>query len=105
LRDGFKEFQSLAVTVFGISVDSIFSHKAFAENLKISFQLLSDFNKEVCSAYNVMHEEILGLKGIAKRSAFLIDSSGIVRYTWVSDDPGKMPDLSLIQDAIRKLNG
>jgi len=103
LRDGFREFQGFGITVFGISVDSIFSHRAFSEKLKISFQLLSDFNKEVCRAYNVIHEEVHGLRGIAKRSAFLIDGNGIVRYKWISDDPGAMPNLEEISKQIANL--
>jgi len=103
LRDGFKEFEGCGVTVLGISVDSIFSHKAFAEKLKISFQLLSDFNKEVCKAYNVIHEEIFGLKGIAKRSAFLITRDGGIRYRWVADDPGIMPNLDEIKGKIASI--
>ncbi len=104
IRDGFREFSGLGVQVAGISVDSIFSHKAFAEKLGISFPLLSDFNKEVCSMYGAVHEELLGLKGVAKRSAFLIDPGGAVRYAWVSDDPARLPDLQEIKGAIEQLN-
>jgi len=103
IRDGFTEFERLGVTVLGISVDSIFSHKAFAEKLGIAFPLLSDFNKEVCTAYGVIHEEILGLRGIAKRSVFLLDGTGVVRYGWVSDDPGTMPDLADVKAACDRL--
>jgi glutaredoxin-dependent peroxiredoxin len=103
LRDGLREYQSLGVQVLGVSVDSIFSHKAFAEKLGITFPLLSDFNKEVCRAYGAFHEEILGLRGIAKRSAFLIDRQGIIRYRWVSDDPGALPDFQAIKAACASL--
>ena len=103
IRDGFNEYRDLGIQVLGISVDSIFSHKAFAAKLGIDFPLLSDFNKEVCRAYGAFHEEVLGLRGIAKRAAFLVDAAGTVRYRWVSDDPGTMPDLRAIQEHIAAL--
>ena len=103
IRDGFSEYTSLGIQVLGISVDSIFSHKAFAEKLGIAFPLLSDFNKEVCRAYGAFHEEVLGLKGIAKRAAFIVDAAGIVQYCWVSDDPGTMPDLKAIREKSKSL--
>jgi peroxiredoxin len=103
LRDGLREYHSLGVQVLGISVDSIFSHKAFAEKLGIAFPLLSDFNKEVCRAYGAVHDEVLGLKGIAKRSAFLIDRQGIIRYRWVSEELGVLPDFKAIQAACAAL--
>ncbi len=103
MRDGFSEYRDMGIQVFGISVDSIFSHKAFAEKFDIPFPLLSDFNKDVSKNYGAFHEEILGLKGIAKRSAFIIDREGIVRYRWVSDDPGTLPDVQAIQQEIKKL--
>lgn len=105
IRDGFHEFEGLGVKVFGISVDSIFSHRAFAESLKISFQLLSDFNKEVCKAYDAFHAEIMGLKGIAKRAVFLLDKAAVFRYIWISDDPGIMPDIQKLKEQINKING
>ncbi len=103
IRDGFNEYKDLGIQVLGISVDSIFSHKAFAEKLGIAFPLLSDFNKDVCREYGAFHDEVLGLKGIAKRAAFIIDSGGTVQYRWVSDDPGTMPDLQAIKGEIAQL--
>jgi len=97
IRDGLREFQGLGVQVVGISVDSIFSHAAFAERHGIPFPLLSDFNRDVCTAYGVKHQEILGLKGIAKRSVFIIGTDGCVRYRWVSEDPSVLPDIAAIK--------
>ena len=103
MRDGFREFQNIGINVLAISVDSIFSHEAFAEKHAIPFPLLSDFNREVCTAYGVKHEEILGLKGIAKRAVFIIRPDGRIQYRWVSEDPQVMPDIEEIKKKVRTL--
>jgi len=103
LRDGFEEFEELGVKVFAISVDSIFSHHAWAEKLGITFPLLSDFNREVIRLYGVIHEKILGLKSIAKRSVFILDQNGTVRYRWVSEDPSQLPNMGEIRENLEKL--
>ena len=103
LRDGFSEFEELGVKILAVSVDSIFSHRAWADALGITFPLLSDFNREVSRLYGVLHEEILGLKGIAKRSVFVLDEEGTIRYRWVTDDPSQLPDMEEITGTIKKL--
>lgn len=97
IRDGFREFRNIGVQVLGISVDSVFSHAAFAEKNSITFPLLSDFNREVCTAYGVKHEEIFGLKGIAKRAIFIVGRDGRIRYRWVTDDPTVLPDIETVK--------
>ena len=84
---GINAYQELDAQVLGISVDSPFSLNAWAEKEGIEIPLLSDFNKEVSAGYGAQHEDLLGFKGIAKRSAFVVDGQGIVRYAWVSDNP------------------
>lgn len=103
LRDGFTEFEELGAKVLAISVDSIFSHHAWAEKLGITFPLLSDFNREVIRLYSVIHEEILGLKGIAKRSVFIVDQEGTVKYRWVSEDPAQLPNMGEVRENLKKL--
>ena len=103
LRDGFTEFEELGVKVLAINVDSIFSHHAWAEKLGITFPLLSDFNREVIRLYGVIHEEILGLKGIAKRSVFIVDQEGTVKYRWVSEDPAQLPNMGEVRENLKKL--
>lgn len=98
-------FNTVQAKVFGISVDSPFVLKAFARENGLKFPLLSDFNKEVSRVYGVLHEELMGLRGVAKRSVFVIDREGIVRYKWVSDDPGVKPDLRVISRALEELDG
>jgi peroxiredoxin len=86
--------------VFGISIDSPFVVKRFREEEGIGFPLLSDFNKTVAAEYGVLYEELVGLKGVAKRSAFVIDRSGTVVYDWVSEDSGVEPDYEAIKRAV-----
>ena len=99
----FNNFSDLGVSVSAISIDSIFSHKAFAEQNNITVQLLSDFNKTVAQDYGVLYPELMGLKGVAKRSVFLLDSEGIVRYAWVTEDPAQMPDFAEIKKQVELL--
>ena len=103
MRDSIKAFEGLDAQILGISVDSIFSHRAWAEKYGLRFPLLSDFNKEVCQLYGVFHQEVLGLKGVAKRSVFVIDKKGVIRYKWVSEDPRKAPNLEEVRRAVEGL--
>lgn len=106
-RDSLQDYQQLDATVFGISVDSPFAQKLWNEKLNFGFDLLSDFNKEVCQSYGVLDENWLagkfGYKGVAKRSAFVIDKNGIVQYVEVLDDPSKEPDYQKIKETLSNL--
>ena len=101
VRDNINTLQNDHTQVVGISVDSPFSLDAWAAKEGYNFPLLSDFNKEVSAAYGSLYESLLGFKGIAKRSAFVIDKSGTVRYAWVSEDAGKLPDLDPIRECLQ----
>ena len=101
IRDGMTEFTAVKAKVFGISVDSPYAQKAWVEQLNLNFPLLSDFNKEVSKAYGVLYEDLGGLKGVAKRSAFVLSGEGTVLYKWVSEDPKKLPDLETIKKVLR----
>jgi peroxiredoxin len=100
LRDSWDEWETLDAKVFGISVDSPFVTDKFRTEMNIPFPILSDFNKDVATRYGVLHEELMGLKGVAKRAAFVVDGSGAVTYDWVSDDPSVMPDFNAIKAAL-----
>ena len=95
----------LGATVLGLSVESHRAHAAFAESLQLPFPLLSDLNREVVQAYGVMytpdnrHRE--GFYGIAKRSVFVLDREGVVRYAWSSDDALILPDVEEVLEAVR----
>jgi len=94
--------QMLPGNVVGVSVNDPFTNKAFADMNKLQFPLLSDYNREVIKKYGIFHDDFAGLKGYtaAKRSVFVIDESGVVRYKWVSDDPGKEPNYKEVEDAL-----
>ncbi len=102
MRDDYEEYAKLGAEVMAASVDSPFTLKVWAEQLKLPFPLLSDFNKEVARAYGALHENLLGLKGVAKRAVFVMDGRGTVRYRWVSDDPGQLPQFDEVKAAVKK---
>ncbi len=102
-REGLTELEKLNSRVVGISIDSLWSHRAFAQSLDIKFPLLSDFNKEVSRKYGVLYEDLRGLRGVSKRSVFVVDKSGTIRYRWVSEEPGKEPNYPEIQQVLRTL--
>ena len=86
--------------VFGVSVDTFFALKAFAVEQKLSFPLLSDFNKDAIRAYDVYNPDMVGLKGIAKRSVFVIGADGVIRYKEVLEDARNEPDYQKLNAAL-----
>ena len=89
--------------VFGISVDSFFALKAFHDQQHFSFPLLSDFNKQVIRDYGVWNDDMIGLKGIAKRAVFVIDKDGVVRYREVLDDARNEPNYDKVFAALQSI--
>ncbi len=100
IRDSLADYSNLNAKVYGISVDSPFSQEAFAKANSFNFPLLSDFNKEVSAAYDVLFEDLIGLKGVSKRSAFVINKEGDIVYAESSDDPKQLPDFDKIKAAL-----
>ncbi len=104
VRDNIAFYNQTNATVLGISVDSPFTLAKFKEEQKLNFQLLSDFNKEVSGAYGSLYENfVLGLKGVSKRSAFVINTEGTIVYAEVLENAGDQPNFNAIQDALRAL--
>lgn len=99
VSQGLDSYGSAAV--YGISVDSPFAQEAFAKANHITIPLLSDFNKEVAKAYDVLFEDLLGFRGVAKRSAFVIGEDGKIIYAESSDDPKQLPDFDAIQASLK----
>jgi peroxiredoxin len=89
MRDTWERWQSVGAKVFGISVDSPFVTDRFRDAEKIPFPILSDFNKEVSAKYGALHAELMGLRGVSKRAAFVIGRDGLIKFAWISEDPGK----------------
>lgn len=105
VRDGLGSYQALNATVLGISVDSPFTLAKFRETEHLNFPLLSDFNKEVSASYGALYETFaLGLKGVSKRSAFVIDKQGVIQYAEVLENAGEQPSFEAIQKALQQLS-
>lgn len=105
LRDNIATYNNSNSQVFGISVDSVFTLAKFKAEQQLNFPLLSDFNKEVSKAYDTIYAEWkLGMKGVSKRSAFLIDKEGIMRYAEVLESAGDQPNFTAIQQTLATLN-
>ena len=102
-RDSTAQLNGANAQVFGISVDTFFSLNAFRNQAKLTFPLLSDFNKEVIRDYGVFNEDMIGLKGIAKRAVFVIDKDGIVRHAEVLEDARNEPDYQKVFDSFAAL--
>ena len=104
VRDDISNYNDAGVHVLGISVDSLFVLEKFKEEQKLNFPLLSDFNRTTCQAYGAHYEEfVLDMKGVAKRSAFLVDAKGIVQYAEVLESAGDLPNFEAIKKAIADL--
>jgi peroxiredoxin len=104
-RDSMQALNRLNAQVVAISVNDPFTNKAFAEANKLQFPILSDYGRETVRKFNVFHEDFAGLKGYtaAKRSVFVLDDKGLVRYRWISEDPGKEPNYDEVKDTLGRI--
>jgi glutaredoxin-dependent peroxiredoxin len=104
-RDELDLYNDLNTNVFGISPDSLFVLAKFKESLGLNFELLSDFNKNVSEDYNSLYTEfIYGMKGVTKRSAFVVDKNGIIRYAEVLENASEQPNFEKIKACLQQLN-
>ena len=101
LRDRSSEFESAGVNVFGVSRDSPWSHRAWHETLDLDFPLLSDWTGEAVRGFDIT-QEYRGLPDVAERSAFLVDSDGVVRGAWAYGSR-EVPDFDEVLAAARAL--
>ena len=105
VRDNLNVYGSLNAKVVAISVDSLFSLGKFKAEQSYNFPLLSDFNRETSAAYGALYEEfVLGMKGVSKRSAFVVDGKGVVRYAEVLESAGDLPNFDAIRKTLAELN-
>lgn len=106
VRDDINKYQNDSTEVLGISVDSVFTLDKFKTEQQYNYSLLSDFNKEVSNAYASIHESFtdMDMKGVSKRSAFVIDRNGILQYVEVLDNPGAMPDFEAIDRKLAEIS-
>ncbi|MBL7883078.1 MAG: redoxin domain-containing protein [Bacteroidia bacterium] len=104
IRDDIQNYNDVNAVVLGISVDSLFVLAKFKEEQKLNFDLLSDFNKEASTAYYSIYDEfIFGMKGVSKRSAFVIDKDGIIRHIEVLEKASDVPDFKLVKETLSQL--
>lgn len=101
-RDNIKLYKSLDANILGISIDSFFTLREFKRINNLPFPLVSDFNKKVSRQFNVLYDDYFGMKGVSKRSAFVINQDRVVEYAEVLEDSGKLPDFKAIQKVLEE---
>ena len=105
MRDNIADYNQLNAKVIAISVDSLFTLEKFKAEQNLNFPLLSDFNKTASKGYDSMYEDfVLGMKGVSKRSAFVVDKKGIIRYAEVLESAGDLPNFAAVKETLAKLN-
>jgi peroxiredoxin len=105
MRDSLADYERLDAQILAISVDSPFTLERWKQEQGFNFPLLSDFNKGVSKKYDTLYKEFaFGLKGVSKRSAFVIDRQGIVRYAEVLENAGEIPDFDAVKQTLQSLN-
>jgi peroxiredoxin len=101
VRDEISRYNKVNAQVLGISVDSVFTLAKYKEEQQYNFPLLSDFNKEVSALYGSLYNDwILDMKGVSKRSAFVIDRDGVICYAQVLESAGDLPDFNAINEVL-----
>jgi glutaredoxin-dependent peroxiredoxin len=105
VQEHYKIYEGLGAVVLGISVDSFFAQKHFQDEFKLNnITFLSDFNKDVIRKYDVVNPEfIVGYKEVAKRSTFVIDREGIIRFIEILPTPGDLPNMDAVQEAVKSI--
>ena len=102
LRDRSLSFEEAGVRVLGISRDSPWTHIAWAQALDLDFPLLSDWNAEAVHGFGIAQEH-RGMRDVAERTAFLIDTGGTVRGAWRYES-SDVPDMDELVSAARALS-
>jgi peroxiredoxin len=108
VSQGLNAYTSLNAEVWGISGDNPFAQEAWAQKEKITVPLLADYEHKVARAYGVAYDSFLpqlnlGMGGVPKRSAFVIDKQGVVRYAESNDDPKQLPNFGKIKETLAQL--
>ena len=108
ITSSLKDYEALDATVYGISGDNPFAQEEWAQKEGIGLPLLSDYEHTAAKAYGVAYEQFLPeanliMGGVAKRSAFVIDKTGVVRYAEVQDHPKDLPNFEAVKAALQAL--
>ena len=92
--------QAAGVALVAISVDSVYSHLAFAEQMEgLPYPLAADFERKVVTEWGVRRDDVAGYSGMANRSLFVLDRQGIVRWRWVRSKEQPLPDGKQVLEA------
>ena len=102
-RDSMAKLNSAKAQVYGISVDTFFTLGAFKKEQNLNFPLLSDFNKDVIQAYGAFNPDMIGLKGIAKRSTFVINKDRVIQHAEEQDDARNEPNYDKVFETLATL--
>ena len=103
-RDNIALYNEANARDFGISVDSVFTLAKYKEDQNLNFPLLSDFNKTTSAEYGSLYDSfVFDMKGVSKRSAFIVDKEGIIRYAEVLEKATDLPDFSAIQQILESI--
>jgi glutaredoxin-dependent peroxiredoxin len=102
-RDSATDLKKVNANVLGVSTDTFFALKAWGDQHRLTFPLLSDYNKDVIRKYGVVNPDMIGLKDIAKRAVFVIDRNGTVRHREVLDDARNEPNYENVKQALASL--
>ena len=105
---GLSAYSGMNAAVYGISGDNPFAQEAWAQKEKITVPLLSDYEHKVAKAYDVMYDSFLpqlnlGMAGVPKRSAFVIDKNGVIQYVESNDDAKQLPNFDKIKAKLAEL--
>jgi glutaredoxin-dependent peroxiredoxin len=103
VRDNLEEYNSVHASVLAISVDSFFTLQQFKNQQNLNFPLLSDFNKETAKAYDAIYDEFFGMYGVAKRSAFVVDTEGKIAYAEVLEKASDLPNFDEIKRVLSNM--
>lgn len=102
--ENLEQYNNLNATILAISVDSIYTLAKFKEINKISFNLVSDFNKEISKLYNSLYADFsYNMKDVSKRAAFVIDKNGIIKYAEILENAGLQPNFDTINKILHQL--
>ncbi len=105
MRDDIGTYEGLDAQILAVSVDSLFTLEQFKNQQNYNFPLLSDFNKTVSRAYSTLYETfVLDMKGVSKRSAFVIDKEGMIQYAEVLESAGDLPNFEAVKETLSSLN-
>ncbi|MCB9332046.1 MAG: peroxiredoxin [Lewinellaceae bacterium] len=105
MRDSLAEYEALDAQLLAISVDSIYALEKWKHELGFNFPMLSDFNKTVSKKYDALYKTfVYEMKGVSKRSAFVIDKDGVIRYAEVLENAGELPNFEAVRSVLKTLN-